>query len=90
MHFSIIKSRPPSNSLASFWYNNASTVNLFTIVLQNSDIIDIDVQYVNANSSDGASSTETGTAMTAGLYYFNFLDGFSSKKLSPVSNPAIA
>jgi len=79
-----ISCKPPKESFASFWTNQASNASevLFELTCSSGDIIDISVSYVLLNGASAFSFA--GTALVSGLYYSS-LDQATSV-LKPVTN----
>ncbi len=87
-----IRTKPPKESSASWWSlsgTNEST-ELFAFTFSIGAIIDIDVS-INFVESEGATAAENGTAAasTVGRVYYNYLDGFATKRLAPVGGVTV-
>jgi len=77
-------SRPPKNSLASFWLNLATDENVFVLTCPTGSIIDVSLQLVVSDDEAAATTNSVATAVIGTLYYLA-LDGPSSNLLVPVS-----
>lgn len=76
--------RPPRNSLASFWQNSAGGTALFVLNCPSGSIIDISVNMIEADEST-ALLTSTIVTGTLGVQYWLPLDGTTTHLLTPVS-----
>lgn len=82
----MVDTRPPPLSSCSWWSTGGgATDTLCNITCPAGAIVDVDVT-IRFIDSEGATASEAGTggASTVGVVYYNYLDGFASKKLAPV------
>lgn len=78
-----IDSRPPANSAAAFWADQAKEASTsFTLILPVSAVV-IDLS-LSLSLSELTPSVITTTSATAGQVYFLALDGPASNKITPV------
>lgn len=81
--------KPPKDSSNRWWTGPGSTFaeGLFALSAPIGTILDLEVEIFFPDS-DGAVASEQGTASgsVAGTTYYNYLDGFSSKKWTPVGD----
>jgi len=77
-----VKSRPPRNSLASFW-QQASTTSLFTITAPSGSIIDVTLDMIVGDDENNINISVTTNYV--GATYFLALDGPSTHRFTPVS-----
>lgn len=87
-HPGCLRTHPPPGSLADFWtpYNGSTASNLFTLSLNENDIVEVSFEWVPANGVE-TFSDNTLTTVAVGSFYYLALDGHSSNKIAPVSNP---
>jgi hypothetical protein len=78
-----IMTRPPVNSLASFWAIGGGTT-VFKISCPGGSIIDIQLSLIEVDQS-AASNTATITTGTLGALYYLALDGPTTNLLVPIS-----
>lgn len=74
---------PPTQSNAHFW-QTASTNTLFSVVVVNSTVVDLDLELIMSDNQDVDTVTSVATA-TLGAQYFMALDGAASNVLVPQS-----
>jgi len=80
-----VLARPPPDSSNRWWSitgSNESEV-LFEIEVPAGTIIDVKAAIRFIDDEAGVSA-EAGAAATLGTVYYNYLDGFASKKLAPI------
>lgn len=88
-----IETKPPADSSAKWWSISGS--NETEVLFKLSSVgggIQVDIQTaVQFADDEGAVSAENGTAASAtvGKVYWNYLDGFASKQLSPVGGVTV-
>ncbi len=75
-----VKTKPPPNSLASFWLDSTSG-NVFTIACSAKSVVDVQVEYIFLDGEAGTSVTVSTAA--AGVVYFMPLDG-SADNFQPI------
>jgi len=87
-HPGCLDARPPLNALSSFWYNSNNTTNLFTLLINPGDYVEITLQYTPSNSADLQIPFFTAgtTVLVAGQYYYTPLNG-AGGNIIPVANP---
>lgn len=84
---SYVDTKPPRNS-SSRWWSTSGAANendtLFNIKGPTGTVVDIhcSIRFVDDEAAT-PSEAGTGAASTVGTVYFNYLDGFASKKLAP-------
>ncbi len=84
-----IVTRPPKDSLCSFWVNQSATpYSLFSLACPSGSVVDIVLQWTQKDDSTPGTVVVV-TGATAGLVYYGYLDGDSTHLLSPVSRAAI-
>ncbi len=84
---SFVETKPPRNSSAQWWSTSGGsneTDVLFNIAGPTGTIVDVhcSVRFAD-DEAPVVSEAGTGAAATIGHVYFNYLDGFASKKLIP-------
>jgi hypothetical protein len=85
-----IKSSPPTDSLAKFWFNQVSNQNIFVLNAPVGTIVDVDVDFILFDDAEVQTAVVL-IGATAGLMYYSPLDGFgAASKLNPVSLISIA
>lgn len=86
-----VTSRPPKLSSSEWWSLTASngSEELFEITVPVDTIIDVlvDIRFVD-NQEDSANG-DNPTGATPGVMYYNYLDGLTSGKLTPVGGVTI-
>jgi len=84
-----IDTRPPNKASERLWSTNGQDENevLFSISCPQYAIVDVTIVF-RMIDSEGAIAGESGTGAgsVAGRIYLNYLDGFASKILAPISN----
>jgi len=70
-----IRTRPPRNSLASFWNNGGNNPQMFVLVAPTGSIVDVTVDLVMFDDEITAPTVVTLTAATVGNVYYMPLDG---------------
>lgn len=88
----IVRSRPPVDSSNRWWSISGSNESeqLFKLSGPAGTIIDVDcsVRFVD-DEAQVSGENGTGAGALAGTVYWNYLDGFASKKLAPVGGVTI-
>jgi hypothetical protein len=89
---SYLSCKPPPDSSNRWWSISGSseTEVLCNLTYQAGTIIDMHVSLRFADDeAPVAAENGTGAAATVGHVYFNYLDGFASKHLTPVGGPTV-
>jgi len=79
-----INSRPPRNSLASFW-NIAGTQTLFSLVAPAGCIIDVEVEQTLFDDDNGSNATVSVATAVVGTVYYLSLDPNATHRYAPIS-----
>jgi len=81
-----IFTRPPAQSLASFWQSPGIADNqLFNIIAPTGSIIDVAVQLISQDDDNGAAITRGVATGVLGTVYYLSLDNASGHVYPPVS-----
>lgn len=73
----VLVSKPPSTSLASFWYAQVASGGplLAELTANDTDVVDLDFSFVLSNANDGVAQLTSSTAGSAGQVFYGYLDG---------------
>ncbi len=80
----VLSSKPPPNSLAKFWQTNTGTT-LFTIVVPAGSVIDIDLDYMLADTGATFQNFAVTTGSAGAVYYLALDNQAGTHNFAPVS-----